>query len=45
MALSSLSHPVMQLLCRRPIRGPQPGKKFYIIAAGGNKPRKPSAAF
>jgi hypothetical protein len=45
MALSSLSHLAMQLLRCRPIRGPPPRKKFYIIAAGSNKPRKPSAAF
>jgi hypothetical protein len=45
MALSSLSHLAMQLLRRRPIRGSPPGKKFYIIAVGDNKPRKPSSAF
>jgi hypothetical protein len=28
-----------------PSEGRRLGKKFYIIVAGGNKPRKPSAAF
>jgi hypothetical protein len=41
----SLSHLAVQLLHRRPMRGPPPGKKFSTRAAGGNKPRKPAAAF